>query len=198
MQEKLVEGVEPKRRRGHLRVAAILQTASDLFAEQGFDAVTMTAVAARSGAAIGSLYRFFPTKEALADALLRRFSERIEEDLAALAREAETLPVEAFADNFFDHALAWAPDRAAALALIEARHIGGAERERLRTTLRQRIAEAISRINPGLPPDRVAPKARVLQQLFKLVAANAGEGAAVLDELRALMRRFLKEQVADV
>lgn len=197
MQQKLVEGAEPKRRRGHLRVAAILQTAGDLFAEQGFDAVTMTSIAARSGAAIGSLYRFFPTKESLADAVLRRFGERIGEDLAALARDAEHLPLENFADAFVDHALAWAPDRAAALVLIEARHIGGAERERLRATLRQRIAEAILRINPGLAPELTAAKARVLQQLFKLVAANAGEGEAVIGELRALVRRFLREQVAN-
>lgn len=196
MQEKLVEGAAPKRRRGHLRVAAILETASALFAEQGYDSVTMTEIAARSGTAIGSLYRFFPTKEVLADVLLRRFGERIEEELAALARDAETLPVEAFADAFVDHALAWAPDRAAALVLIEARHSGG-ERLRFRAMIRGRMAETIARINPRLPPEAVEAKAKVLQQLFKLATANAGEDRAVLDELRALTRGFLRGQVAD-
>ena len=37
--------------------------------EKGYDAATMTEIAARSGTAIGSLYRFFPSKESLSDAL---------------------------------------------------------------------------------------------------------------------------------
>ena len=195
--EKLVEGAEPKRLRGHLRVQAILDAAGALFAARGYDAVTMTEVAARSGAAIGSLYRFFPTKEVLADALLRRYGERIDAELATLAHEAATLPLEAFADAFVDHALAWAPDRAAALVLIEARHMAGPQRERVRESMRARFCEMIMQVNPALGPDRVEAKARVLHQLFKLVAANAGEGAAVLGELRALVGGFLRGRAAD-
>src|SRR6266700_1792371 len=60
----------PKRQRGRLRVAAILQSAREVFMEKGYDAATMTEIAARSGTAIGSLYRFFPSKESLSDALL--------------------------------------------------------------------------------------------------------------------------------
>ena len=37
----------------------------------------MTEIAARSNTAIGSLYRFFPTKEVLADALLDRYWEQL-------------------------------------------------------------------------------------------------------------------------
>ena len=36
----------------------------------------MTEIAQRAGAAIGSLYQFFPSKEALAEALFDRFAER--------------------------------------------------------------------------------------------------------------------------
>jgi AcrR family transcriptional regulator len=48
-----------------------------LFAEKGYDAVTMTEVAARAGAPIGSLYQFFPSKETLADALLDRLDDAL-------------------------------------------------------------------------------------------------------------------------
>src|SRR5262249_19964005 len=64
----------PQRERGKRRVAALLKAAASSFAEKGYDAVTMTEVAARARAPIGSLYQFFPSKEALADALLDRFS----------------------------------------------------------------------------------------------------------------------------
>ncbi len=59
----------PKRARGKQRVAALLQAAAAVFAEKGYEAATMTEIAARAGAPIGSLYQFFPVKEALADTL---------------------------------------------------------------------------------------------------------------------------------
>src|ERR1700761_2210038 len=82
---------QPTRERGHLRVAAILEASTALFAERNYDAVTMTEVATRSGTAIGSLYRFFPTKELLADALLAHYGERLEHELTDLAERGPSL-----------------------------------------------------------------------------------------------------------
>ena len=67
---------EPKRERGKQRVAALIDAGAELFAEKGYEATTMTEIATRAGAAIGSLYQFFPSKEALAEALFNRFAER--------------------------------------------------------------------------------------------------------------------------
>src|SRR5271165_2435687 len=78
------EAVAPKRQRGRDRVDAILQAATDLFTEKNYDAVSMTEVAIRSSTAIGSLYRFFPTKEALAGALLERYGAHLTEALDAI------------------------------------------------------------------------------------------------------------------
>src|SRR5882762_11403034 len=78
----------PKRRRGHLRVAAILEAAEQLFAEKGYDGATMTEIAARSGTAIGSLYRFFPNKEVLAEALLADYVGKVRESLDGIAAVA--------------------------------------------------------------------------------------------------------------
>lgn len=75
--------IAPKRQRGRERVARILETAGEVFLEKGVDGATMTEIAARSGTAIGSLYRFFPTKESLATTLLERF---IHDRLDALDR----------------------------------------------------------------------------------------------------------------
>jgi AcrR family transcriptional regulator len=192
--KELAEGASPKRARGHMRVAAILQAAGALFAERGYDAVTMTEIAARSGTAIGSLYRFFPTKELLADTLLKRYGEHIDAELAGLAREAGRLSLEALADALVDHAMAWGPDRAAALVLVEARNIVGERRAAIRNMMRRRVGEIIGAVNPALPPEAVASKAPLLQHLLKFAAANAD--AALLNEARALVRLFLREIVA--
>ena len=75
----------PQRHRGRLRVAAILEAGAEAFREKGYDAVTMTEIAARSGTTFGSLYRFFPSKEALANALLAQYAERALDRLAELS-----------------------------------------------------------------------------------------------------------------
>jgi len=190
------EGAEPKRLRGHIRVAAILQAAGALFAEQGYDAVTMTEIAARSQTAIGSLYRFFPTKEVLADALLKRFGERVDTELAELARKASSVPLDALADALVAHALAWGPERAAALVLIEARQIGGARRGQIHQRIQQRAEDIVRGVNPNLPEDAAAARAKVLRRLIKSAAADCDEGPIYLAEMRALFLLYLRERVA--
>src|SRR6185369_11500135 len=76
----------PTRRRGRDRVAALMAAARAVFIEKGTDAATMTEIAARAGAAIGSLYQFFPTKEALADAVHVAEAEAMLTELEALRR----------------------------------------------------------------------------------------------------------------
>ena len=63
--------VLPKRQRGKQRVAELLAAGAAVFAERGYAAATMTESAARAEAPIGSLYQFFPSKEALADTLVQ-------------------------------------------------------------------------------------------------------------------------------
>src|ERR1700726_5115167 len=85
-----VDARAPQRQRGRLRVAAILEAGAAAFREKGYDAVTMTEIAARSGTTFGSLYRFFPSKEALANALLAQYAERALNRLFELAEMAPT------------------------------------------------------------------------------------------------------------
>ena len=87
--EILPTAKEPKRERGKQRVAALIDAGAELFAEKGYEATTMTEIAQRAGAAIGSLYQFFPSKEALAEALFNRYAERA---AASFARVEELAP----------------------------------------------------------------------------------------------------------
>jgi AcrR family transcriptional regulator len=59
----------------------ILQTALVLVAEGGLDAVTTTELARRTGAALGALYRFFPSKAAVIAALQRQALHDLHADL---------------------------------------------------------------------------------------------------------------------
>ena len=46
----------PRLQRGHARVSGLLAAAARVFVNRGYDAATMTEIAAEAGASIGSLY----------------------------------------------------------------------------------------------------------------------------------------------
>src|ERR1700744_1846564 len=78
----------PKRERGKQRVAELLVAAAAVFGEKGYEAATMTEIAARASAPIGSLYQFFPSKEVLADTLVQNYVALLETDLQELETRA--------------------------------------------------------------------------------------------------------------
>ena len=58
------------------REDAIIQTASRLLAEKGFEAMTVDEVAANVGIAKASLYKHFPSKEDLAAAAMVKLMQK--------------------------------------------------------------------------------------------------------------------------
>ncbi|MGK9234856.1 TetR/AcrR family transcriptional regulator [Inquilinus limosus] len=187
---------EPRRQRGRDRVAALLRAATAVFAERGYEATTMTEVAARAGAAIGSLYQFFPSKEALADALLAGYGERVLAGLQAIEAQAADLPVPALSDALIDLLVGLKEERTAVLALIEARRDATAGPLKLRDSLRAGVARILARRAPGLTPDRAMAMAVVVLLQMKAAAALSVEPglkprAAAVAELRRLTRLYL-------
>jgi AcrR family transcriptional regulator len=81
----------PVQRRSAERLTRILDACADLLDEVGYDDLSTRAVALRAGVPIGSVYRFFGNKRAMADALaernLERYTERVTRRLAASGDE---------------------------------------------------------------------------------------------------------------
>lgn len=65
----------PVQARGARRLDALLDAAEAIIVEGGFESLTLTAVAERSGSSIGSLYRFFSKKEQLLEAIALRLGD---------------------------------------------------------------------------------------------------------------------------
>ncbi|MFV3130448.1 TetR/AcrR family transcriptional regulator [Niveispirillum sp. KHB5.9] len=75
--------IRPRSRRKEARPAELLAAALDCFAEKGFAATRMDDIARRAGVAKGTFYLYFPSKEAVFEALVR---ENILPRLEALER----------------------------------------------------------------------------------------------------------------
>jgi AcrR family transcriptional regulator len=188
---------EPKRERGKQRVAALMDAGAELFAEKGYEATTMTEIASRAGAAIGSLYQFFPSKEALAEALFDRFAERWAASFARIEELAPGRSARELADLFVDHKLRQRTDRDAAIALSDV-VAGIVERRKpLGDALRGRIAAILSAGNPALGPNEAAAAAIIVNQIMKMVPALAStedeRAAALIGEARKLLALYIAE-----
>lgn len=62
----------PRQQRSSATVEAILEAAARILERGGLDAFTTNAVAAMAGVSVGSLYQYFPGKEALLAELVRK------------------------------------------------------------------------------------------------------------------------------
>jgi AcrR family transcriptional regulator len=81
-------GGKPVRADAKRNRVRILQAAEEVFAELGPSAATEE-VAARAGVAIGTVFRHFPTKRALLEAIIKEFVLRLTDEAAAMAAEGD-------------------------------------------------------------------------------------------------------------
>ncbi|RJS94887.1 TetR/AcrR family transcriptional regulator [Salinisphaera sp. Q1T1-3] len=194
------EPVRPQRRRGRERVAAIVAAAVELFAEREYSAVTMTEIADRSGTAIGSLYRFFPTKEHVADTILERFGDAIDEAFDICAANAPTQPVEQTASELVARIAALGPYRTAGSALADALDRAGQPAtkaiERIRASMRGGIRRVLHAIAPDLPTDMVETRTLAVLVVLKATGVHMQRYPDERDRLEAELGRMLSLYLA--
>jgi AcrR family transcriptional regulator len=182
----------PKRQRGLDRVAALLDAGAQVFAEKGYDAATMTEIAARAGAAIGSLYQFFPNKLALAGALVARYGERMGQALQTIQSKAGGIEPAALSDALVGLMLQVREERAAVLLLVDIDSRAEALRTSLRDNTRADLAGILRVAKPGLPEAQIAAMAAMVLTMLKSIPALAqedgGDGPLVAQARLALSR----------
>ncbi|MFF5446598.1 TetR family transcriptional regulator [Streptomyces sp. NPDC012888] len=94
----------PIQQRSADRLARILDACAEVLDETGYENLSTRAVALRAGVPIGSVYRFFDNKRAMADALahrnLDRYAEGVAERLAVLPATDWRPVVDAVLDEY--------------------------------------------------------------------------------------------------
>jgi len=193
-----LRGAAPKRQRGHERVAAILQASAALFLDKGYEAVTMTEIASASHTAIGSLYRFFPAKEAVADALLRQYTESLGAGLAHVRARVAALEhatrADGLTDALVDFMAGLHAERGVALALVDARGLDDSRRA-LRGAMLDSLKELLGAVLPGASEARLQTMAPAVLHVLKGVAQmpdGSAPAPALLEEYRRMLRAYLK------
>lgn len=112
----------------------ILAAATDLFRHRGFDVVTVQAIAAKAGVAAGTVYLYFPSKDAILGALqedfeaglLERFSEIATAVLAEEERRGEIVGYREVVERLVDGIVEYGVERRAVCEVM-ARHMSRAD-----------------------------------------------------------------------
>ena len=187
----------PQRSNGKLRVAAILEAATAVLAEKGYEGATMAEIAARSGTKIGSLYRFFPNKESLADTILVSARENIEAVFDKFDAGVNALSVPALADNLLILLLELF-GRLASMKLLDAGQNWSVKREEFRSALLRRIAKTLTIHSPNLPKKPAGDIALVILLNVKALKANQEMPdftPSASDEFRDMTRLYLQSRL---
>ena len=101
-------------------MTGLLEAAEAVIAETGYEAATMSAIAERAGAAIGSLYQFFPNKACITQALRTEYAKQFDNMYAPLALHARTLGREALISRLIDLTVRFVDTHPALPALLDA------------------------------------------------------------------------------
>lgn len=190
----------PKRRRGHDRVAVLLEAAATVFVEKGYDAATMTEIAAKALSSIGSLYQFFPTKPLLAEALHIERLERLKAVLQDIADKSNGLSAADSGEAIFDRLAAFIERFPEYPVLVARRDIPRERRMRSRAEVKELISSILRRAEPPVTDDIALMSAIILELIrIAVIAANepeAAEDRLLLRELRLMLRKRLEEATA--
>lgn len=93
----------PQQSRSQQRVAQILEAAAQVFSDVGYEAASTTAIAVQAKTSVGSLYRFFPDKAAIFQALANYYMDQLRALFTQiLGPQIYHLPIRTVCDRIID------------------------------------------------------------------------------------------------
>ena len=199
---------QPRRRqaRGERRIAQLLEAAARVFCTTGYTAASTNAIAREAGVSPGTLYQFFPNKEAIAIELGDRLVHEMRETYGeALAPVDPATPLEEAIGSAIDRFMAFNTEHPVFFALMHGPDVPGRiaeEHDALHATLLGRIEGLLSSLLPDAPAADLTRTAQVCLGMYKagleLVLAHEGaERDAYTREIKNVLIRYLEPLVGD-
>ena len=109
----------PVQARSAATVEAILEAAAHILESEGFEGYTTNAITKRAGVSIGSLYQYFPNKDAVTAALVMADAARLHDDVHAAAEATAGEDFQAQLNALIDVVVAHQLDRPDLARLID-------------------------------------------------------------------------------
>jgi AcrR family transcriptional regulator len=187
----------PQRSNGKLRVAAILEAAAAVIDEKGYEGATMAEIAARSDTKIGSLYRFFPNKESLADTIVVSARENLDAVFDRFDTGVSGLSIRSLTDDLMELIFGLFA-RPAFMELLDAGQEWSIKREEFKNAMQERVAKTLMIHSPKLSKKSAGDIALVIMLNVKAVATHRpllAPASRVPDEFRDMTRLYLQSRL---
>ncbi|MFJ3528589.1 MULTISPECIES: TetR/AcrR family transcriptional regulator [unclassified Streptomyces] len=206
MSESGPAAARPRRRqaRGEARIAQLLKAASSVFCTSGYTAASTNAIAREAGVSPGTLYQFFPNKEAIAVELGDRLLSRWQETYgAAFLPNHFELPLDRLLDAILDPLIEFNCENPAFTVLMHGSEIPGTitqDHDAIHTAMLTRVETILAGYLPSAPSADLTRVAAMLFALFKagldvIMAHEGEERAAYTKELKTALFRYLEPMV---
>ncbi|ROQ68854.1 TetR family transcriptional regulator [Streptomyces sp. 840.1] len=208
MSESGPAAARPRRRqaRGEARIAQLLRAASSVFCASGYTAASTNAIAREAGVSPGTLYQFFPNKEAIAvelgDQLLNRWQETYG---AAFLPNHFELPLDQLLDATLDPLIEFNCENPAFTVLMHGSEIPGTitqDHDAIHTAMLTRVETILAGYLPGTPAADLTRVAAMIFALFKagldvIMAHEGAEREAYTKELKTALFRYLEPMMCE-
>jgi len=185
-------------------VEVLLAAAAQVFADKGYDAATTTEIAAAAQSSIGSLYQFFPTKQAVAQALIQQQSADLTVRLAAMAAASPGWSVDELSRRLAGALIDFRASHPSFARLIDTPGAPEGVVLDVRRNMRLQLVDILAPHAPALGKARLMAIATAVQQVMKSTVALNDDAAAesptaaraAMTELREMLRIYLQTALA--
>jgi AcrR family transcriptional regulator len=191
----------PRQPRGQRRIETVLDAAERLFAVLGYEATSTNQIAAEAQTSIGSLYQFFPNKEAILRALVARSQEQMREVLEGVfaSDPRDELSPDELLDRLLDPLIALYARGYRMLALFVAlprTGDGALAGEPLVEEIVRRLDARLARRMPGLSAERRELSVRMIVETVRalmplMTTAEGQTRPEAVTELKRMLRAYI-------
>ena len=194
----------PRQERSQKRVAALLDAAAELLEESGFAALTTNAIAARADTSIGSLYQFFPNKEAVVSELVREFRQEVQSFIASsLSAELAAGDIREFVNVVVDgmeQIRVSQPGFSAVFSFRRSAGVADDQRIQLEYDIIRPLSKILAAAYPEVPAARRDRCMRIVTETTKVLmgrAATEDEQTQgwMRDELKQMLGLYLSQRI---
>lgn len=181
-------------------MAELLRAAGQVFADVGYENATTNAIAARAGVSPGTLYQFFPNKQAIAEALANTYAaknQELHENVFELS--SADVPLRDLIDGLVGPFLEFRRNAPGFETLFVGSVVSRELAERIQVLhqqMKQRIADLIQIRSPHLSAKTIQTSAETSLQIVKAMLPLALDGSAKqravgARELKLVLERYL-------
>jgi AcrR family transcriptional regulator len=197
----------PRQERGRVRVEKILDAAADVIASTGVEAATTNAIAAKAHTSVGSLYQFFPNKEAIVEALAARYNAELRRinDEAMTADDAST-PIPEVVERVVSALLAFHDTNPAYRHVYQATHCPDGAPSDKEAELHKSVVARVEEVLMARAP-KMDSHVKHVHATIAVLSVHALLGFAmtasptmrvsIVEELKSMIVKYLGEAIND-